>query len=328
MGPRGALRRFGEEREGRVFDRRIITRLLAYLFPHRRKMTVAVMLMLVTTTLTLAVPLLVKTAIDQYIAAGDMPGLSRIAILMAAAFLGIYLASLGQTYLLSWVGQRVLATLRLQLFRHLQLLPVGYHDTHIIGVTVSRVINDVGVINELLSQGLVRLLADSVLLVGIVVIMLSLSPKLALLTFTVLPIMAVATVIFARRAKAAFRQTRTRIAAVVGNLAENIAGMRVIQAFAQEAASQERFDSLNLANRDANISAMSLSFMFLPSVEFLSTLATAIVLWFGGIAVAQGALTLGVLVAFLAYVTRFFAPIQELSQLYTTMQAAMAGGNA
>jgi ABC-type multidrug transport system fused ATPase/permease subunit len=138
--------------------------------------------------------------------------------------------------------------------------------------------------------------------------------------------MLVATFLFARRAKVAYRQTRARIAAVVGDLAEDLSGMRVIQAFAQEEASHERFDEVNRANRDATISALSLSFVFLPTVEFLGMLATAVVLWFGGLAVARDELTLGIVVAFLAYVTRFFQPIQELSQLYTTLQAAMAGG--
>jgi len=156
--------------------------------------------------------------------------------------------------------------------------------------------------------------------------MLSMSLRLALLSFAVLPLMALATALFARRAQAAFRHTRARIAAVVGDLAEDISGMRVIQAFAQEDASHERFDEINRANLDANVAAMSLSFVFLPTVEFLGMLATVIVLWFGGRAVAQEELTLGVVVAFLAYVSRFFQPIRDLSQLYTTMQAAMAGG--
>jgi len=184
----------------------------------------------------------------------------------------------------------------------------------------------VAVINELLSQGLITLVGDIVVLAGIIAVMLSMSPRLALLTFSVLPLMLLATWLFARRAQVAFRQTRARIAAVVGGLAEDISEMRVIQAFAQEDASQERFNAVNRLNREANIAAMSLSFIFLPTVEFLGILATGIVLWFGGLAVARGELTLGVVVAFLAYVTRFFQPIQELSQLYTTMQAAIAGG--
>lgn len=326
-GPRGMIENFGgKQGGGRAFDRRIFVRLLAYLKPHRKAMALAFLLMLVATALTLLTPYLISIAIDRYIIAGDITGLTWVSLATIAAYLGIYGATAGQSYILSWVGQKVLATLRSELFHHLQRLPISYHDTHIIGVTVSRVINDVGVINDLLSQGMVTLVGDTLLLVGIVVVMVSMSPKLALLAFTVLPLMVIATVVFARYAQSAFRQTRARIAAVVGNLAEDIAGMRVIQAFAQEGASQERFTEVNQANRDANIEAMSLSFVFLPSVDFLSMLATAIVLWFGGLAVARDELTLGIVVAFLAYVSRFFSPIQELSQLYTTMQSAMAGG--
>jgi ATP-binding cassette subfamily B multidrug efflux pump len=326
MGPRGVIESFGEKVEGRAFNLRVVLRLLAYLRPYWRRMAAAFGLMLAASALTLAAPYLVKVAIDQPIAQGDAAGLTRIALLTAATFGGLYLASAGQEYLLSWVGQRVLANLRAQLFRHLQALSLGYHDTHIIGVTLSRVINDVAVINELLSQGLVTLIGDTLLLGGIVVVMLSMSPRLALLSFSVLPLMLLATTLFARRAKEAFRQTRSRIAAVVGDLAEDLSGMRVIQAFAQEGTSRERFDEVNRENRDAYVAAMSLSFVFLPTVEFLGMVATGIVLWFGGQTVARGELTLGVVVAFLAYVTRFFQPIQELSQLYTTMQAAMAGG--
>ena len=326
MGPRGAMHRFGEKAEGRAFNLGVIVRLLAYLRPYRGRMIVAFLLMVVASALTLAAPYLIKVAIDQPIAQGDLAGLNGIALLIAATFLGLYLASLGQRYILGWVGERVLATLRADLFGHLQALSLGYHDTHIMGVTLSRVINDVAVINELLSQGLITLLGDFLLLGGIVAVMVSMSPRLALLTFSVLPLMVLATILFARRAQVAFRRTRSRIAAVVGDLAEDLSGMRVIQAFTQETATHERFDEVNRGNRDANIDAMSLSFVFLPSVEFLGMLATAVVLWFGGLSVANGELTLGVVAAFLAYVTRFFQPIQELSQLYTTMQAAMAGG--
>jgi ATP-binding cassette subfamily B multidrug efflux pump len=326
MGPRSALEDFGKEAAGRAFDRRIIARMLAYLRPHAGRMVAAFGLTLLISALTLAAPYLVKVAIDQVIAQGDWAGLSRIALLMAATFLGIYLATSAQQYLLSWVGQRVLSTLRAELFRHLQALSLSYHDTHIVGVTISRVMNDVAVINDLLSQGLISLVGDTLVLVGIIGVMLSMSPRLALLAFSVLPLMVLATWLFTRQARVAFGQTRARIAAVVGGLAEDISAMRVIQAFAQESASQERFDEVNRANRDAAVAAMSLSFVFLPSVEFLGMLATAVVLYFGGLYVAGGQLTLGVMVAFLAYVTRFFQPIQDLSQIYTTLQAAMAGG--
>jgi ABC-type multidrug transport system fused ATPase/permease subunit len=326
MGPRGAIRDFGKQKAGKAFDIRIVMRLLAYLRPYWLRMAIAITLVLISAALTLSVPYLLKVAIDQSIAHSDIAGLTRIALVLMAVFVAIYVTTAILQYVLSWVGDQVLATLRAQLFRHLQLLPLGYHDTHIVGVTISRVINDVSVINDLLSQGLITFIEDAFVLVGIIVVMLSLSLRLALITFTVLPLMIFATWLFARQAQAAFRQTRNRIAEVIGNLAENITGIRVIQAFAQEETSQERFDEVNGANRDANVAAMTLSFLFLPAVEFLGMLATGIVLWFGGLAVTHNQLTIGVVVAFLAYVTRFFDPIQELSQLYTTMQSAMAGG--
>ena len=320
------LRDMANEADGKAFDGQVVGRLLAYLRPHRTKMFVAFLLMLVVTGLTLGVPLLLKVAIDRFIAVGDANGLAQVSIIMAVMFLALFGAASGQSYLLSWVGQRVLATLRGELMRHLQALSLGYHNQHIVGVTISRVISDVAVINELLSQGLITLIGDLLILIGIIVVMLVLSPSLALLTFSIIPLMLLATYFFSRRAKVAFRQTRRSVAHVVGTLAEHLTGMRVIQAFAQEKAMRNRFDSANQDNRTAFVDAMALSFVFLPTVEFLAVLATAIVLWFGGRSAAQGALELGVLVAFLAYVTRFFQPVQELSQLYTTMQAAMAGG--
>ena len=328
MGPRGIIEQFsgGDNQRGAAFNRRVVARLLAYLKPYTRQMGLAFLAMLVVSALTLLTPYLLKVAVDQYIALGDRAGLARISLLTAATFIGLYLATAGQQYMLSWVGQRVLANLRSALFRHLQQLSLGYHDTHIVGVTVSRVMNDVATINELLSQGVITLVGDTLILVGIVVIMLTMSPRLALLTFIVLPLMLGVTLWFSRRARVAFRETRTRVARVVGDLAEDIAGVRVIQAFGQEGSSQERFTQVNEANRNAHINAMTLSFIFLPAIEFLGVLSTAIVLWFGGRAVAGGEVTLGVLVAFLSYVTRFFQPVQELSRLYTTMQAAMAGG--
>jgi len=328
MGPRGALENFaeGEDGRGKVFNRQVVVRLLAYLRPYARQMSFAFLAMLVVTGLTLLMPYLLKVVVDDKIATGDRNGLLWLCAGLAAAYGGLYLSTALQQYWLSWVGQRVLANLRSDLFQHLQRLSLGYHDTHIVGVTVSRVMNDVATINELLSQGIITLVGDVLVLVGIVVIMLTMSPHLALLTFVVIPLMVLATLWFSSRARQAFRETRTRVARVVGELAEDIAGVRVIQAFGQEDNAQERFDEVNRANRQVNIEAMSLSFIFLPMIEFLGMLATAIVLWFGGRAVGAGEVTLGVLVAFLSYVTRFFQPVQELSRLYTTMQSAMAGG--
>ncbi|MCA9967160.1 MAG: ABC transporter ATP-binding protein [Anaerolineales bacterium] len=327
LGPNTALRSFGTAgKDGRFFNKSVVAGMLAFVRPYWRRMALATVLMLATTGLTLLIPYLIKSAIDDYITPGDAAGLTRLVMGLAAAFVGLYGTTAVQQYLLAWVGQRVLTNIRETMFRHLQQLPLSYHDQTIVGVTVSRVINDVAAINDLLTQGLLSLIGDLLVLVGIIVIMLSMSPRLALLTFIVLPLMVAATTIFSRRAKSAFRQTRQSVAAVVGRLAESIDGMRVIQAFVQEEVARERFETVNRENWSTHNRAMALSFIFLPTIEFLGVLAMAIVLWFGGRYVAAGEVTLGVMVAFLSYVTRFFQPIQELSRIYTTMQSAMAGG--
>ncbi len=328
MGPRSALDHFGStgQQGGEVYNPKVVGRMLAFLRPHRWKMFIALLLTLIESGLTLLSPYLIKIAIDQYITPKDQQGLITIALLIAGTFIGLFFVSSGQQYLLSWVGKQVLAKMRGDLFNHLQKLQLGYHDRRFVGVTVSRVINDVAEINELLSQGVITLFGDMVVLIGIIVVMLTMSPKLALLTFTVLPLMFFATWLFSRQARSAFRDTRSKVAAVVGDLAEDINGMRAIQAFTQEKASQARFDHVNRENRNAYIKAMSLSFVFLPAIEFLGMVATVIVLWFGGHYVLSEQVTLGVMVAFLTYVSRFFQPIQELSRMYTTFQSAMAGG--
>jgi ATP-binding cassette, subfamily B, multidrug efflux pump len=327
MGPRGAIEAFGgEDREGSFYNPQVFMRMLGFLRPYKLHMLGASMLMLVESGLTLLAPLLLRTAIDDYIVPGNISGLDRFALAIAAAFVGLFVATAGEGYLLGWVGQRVLADVRSGLFKRLQRLSKGYHDTHITGVTVSRVINDVAEINELLSQGLITLVGDLLILAGILVVMFSLEPSLALVTFAILPLMVIVTLWFSKHARQAFRETRSRVAAVVGDLAEDIAAIRVIQAFAQERNSQKRFDQVNEANREAYIRAISLSFVFLPTVEFLGMLATVVVLLVGGFGVVRGEVTLGVLIAFLSYVNRFFQPVQEISRLFTTWQSAMAAG--
>jgi ATP-binding cassette subfamily B multidrug efflux pump len=327
VGPRSLLDQFGEKDSyGQAFNIHVISRLLTFLKPYWLHMSLANITMLATSTLTLLTPYLIKIAIDDHISVNRLDGLFQICMYICAAFFGLYVASALQQLLLNWVSQHVLADMRSKLFHHYQALSLGYHDTHFVGVTVSRLINDVAVINEFLSSGWITIAGDFLILAGIIVVMMGMNLPLALLSFSVLPVMGVATWIFSQKARHAFRRTRSAVAAVVGDLAEDLSGMRVIQAFAQEDASQKRFDQVNIANREAYIDAMKLSFVFLPTIEILGMAATAIVLWFGGRYVTQGAVTLGTLVAFLSYVTRFFQPIQELSRLYTTLQAAMAGG--
>lgn len=327
MGPRGAMRRFsGNEEEGKIYNKHVVARMLVYLRPYTKYLFFGFLAMLVISGMTLLIPYLLKVTVDTFISEGDITGLIQISIVTALAYVLLYLATRAQQYFLSMVGQRMLTNIRRDLFVHLQELSLVYHDTHIVGVTVSRVMNDVATINDLLSQGIITLLGDLLILIGIIIIMLTMNVRLALLTFIVLPLMVLMTLWFSKRARIAYRKTRTSVAKVVGGLAEDIQGVRVIQAFGQENTTRERFNEVNQENREAHIGAMSLSFIFLPSIEVLAILATAIVLWFGGKMVSAETVTFGVMVAFLSYVTRFFQPIQELSRMFTTLQSAMAGG--
>jgi ABC-type multidrug transport system fused ATPase/permease subunit len=326
IGPGGAMKSFGKTEEGKAFDPHVTRRLFKLLGPYKKKMFFATLLMFVTTGMNLLWPNLMRIAIDFNIANGDYVGLARTALLLLGAFIVLFAAMRTQRYLLSYVGQHMLSSLRARLFRHLQRLHLGYHDVTSTGRTVSRVVNDVQVINELLSQGLVRVIGDLLLLGGVIVIMMTMSPRLALYSFMVIPLMVLASYLFSRKARSAYRETRQTVASVVGGLAEDISGMREIQAFTQERNQRARFEDVNVSNRESHIRALSLSFIFIPAVEFLGILSVAIVLFFGGRLVISGALTIGILVAFISYVTRFFQPIRELSQLYSTLQRAMAAG--
>lgn len=324
-GPRGMLRSMGTAESGKISGR-TLARLLVFVRPYWKRLSVAGALMLVASAATLFVPYLTKVIIDRDIGGGNVTGLIHDGILLAAAMTLGFVASSQENYLLSRIGQMVLNNLRNRLFDHLQRLSVAYNDNHIVGVTISRVINDVAVINNLLSQGLLNMVADTVTIIGTVVVMVAMDARLALLTFSVLPFMVGATLLFSRKARTAFLATRKTIGEVVGELAENIGGIREIQAFSQEDHTHRRFDSSNRQNRDANVNAMTLSFVFMPVVDLLGTAATGIVLLSGGLMVAHGRLDIGVMVAFMTYVSRFFMPIRDLSQFYTTLQSASAGG--
>ena len=216
-------------------------------------------------------------------------------------------------------------TLRAQMFRHLQRLPMHYFNTTPTGVTVSRLINDVLAMNDVLTNGLLSLFTDIFLLISTVGIMIWLSPRLALVTSGIIPIMVIAIWIFTQRAKIAYRITRQTVGAVAAGFQENVDGVRVVQAFAREDVNEDNFDRLNENNRVANVNANTLSSGLMPVIEFSNALATVALIWYGGSLVLSGEVTLGVLVAFLTYVTRFFQPLRELTQFYNQLQAAMAG---
>jgi ABC-type multidrug transport system fused ATPase/permease subunit len=311
---------------GKVFDAKIGRRLLAYIRPYSLAVTWAALMVIASALFGLAGPYLLKVAIDTNIAHSDIHGLVITMLLFLLAQAGTFITAAQQTYWVSLVGQKVLNTLRYQMTTHLMDLSLDYYGQHEAGAIMSRVTNDVSVVNDFISSGLLNLLSDVLTLIGIIVVMLLLDARLALLSFAILPLMIVATVIFTIRSKKAYRLTRQRIGDVNASLQENLSGVRVTQSFAREAISERNFDRINQENRRANVQAVAISASFLPAVDILSIIATAIVLWVGGALVLGHQLTLGVVVAFLTYVTRFYQPIRDLSQIYNTFQAAMAGG--
>jgi ATP-binding cassette subfamily B protein/subfamily B ATP-binding cassette protein MsbA len=313
--------------EGVRIDKRLAFRALQYARPYRSRLLWALLLTTFATAMSVLAPYLVKVAIDEHIAVGDIPGLTVIAVVTLAVYVANYVASARQIVIMSEVGQLILKTMRMQLFRHLQRLPLGYFHKHPTGVTVSRLINDVLAMNEVLTNGLLSLFTDVLLLLGTIGIMIYLSPRLALVTIGVMPIMVVAIWIFTERAKVAYRLTRQTVGAVAAGFQENVDGVRVVQAFSREDVNEGQFDQINLANRQANINANTLSSGLMPVIECANALATVAVVWYGGslVLAGDGEVTLGVLVAFLTYVTRFFQPLRELTQFYNQLQAAMAG---
>jgi ABC-type multidrug transport system fused ATPase/permease subunit len=311
--------------DGSVYDPRIAGRALAYVLPYRWGVAFALLMTLAQAGLMTIGPVWTKVAIDNHVVNGDIAGVTVFLGLTIVAYFAAFLTNWAQFQVMTTVGQRMLQKMRGDMVRHIQRLPLQYFDRTPAGVVVSRVINDVQTVNELLSNGIIQALSDILTLGFTVVVMVALAPKLALVTFAVMPLMVIAVWIFTEKAKIAYRRSRITVATLTGEFAESFAGVRVVQAFAREASSQEHFDGLNDENRIANIQANTLSSMLLPVVELCNAAATVSVIAYGGWLMVNGTeVTLGVLVAFLAYITRFFQPIRTLTQFYNQLQAATA----
>jgi ATP-binding cassette subfamily B protein len=298
--------------------------LLALLAPYRSR-TVAMFVALVFgTAASLAPAPLAKTAIDRGIVPGDLRALTLVVVAFLASAVVAWLGTYAQTYLTGWVGQRALQDLRLQIFTHLQEMPVGFYERRPAGVLISRMTNDVEALDSLVTDSVVTLFQSSLMLLGTVVILLTLDVKLALLTFLVFPVMAAGSLAFRIASADAYRRTRETIGGITGYLQESLSGIRVVRAFGQERRHRRRFAELNEANRDANLITVNLNAAYFPAVEFVSSLATVGILLLGGYQAIAGDVTVGVLVGFIAALNGFFDPIGQLSQLYTTYQSGMA----
>jgi len=310
---RGAGAPGTEERIGNTGA--VLRRLLPYLGPFRVRLLGVLVLVIVYALVQAAGPALTGQAIDVYIIRKDALGLSQTMLLLLGVYLVGYVAQSGQAYLVGSVGQRFLANLRTQIFDKVQALSLAFFDSSKAGDLMSRLVNDISTINQLFSQGITQVIGSVFSLVGIVIAMIVLSPRLSLVSFVVLPVMIWTTVFFAQRSRVAFRETRTAIGELSSTLEEEIVGVRVAQAFNRIDANIRHFTEHNAANRDANVHAVVVTSAFTP----------AIVAGFGGWLALNHQIAVGTVVAFFFYVQQFFRPIQIISTFSTQMQAALAG---
>ena len=309
---------------GKAYDARLMRRLLTYLGPYRRQVAVALAAIVAGSGAALAQPYLIKLAIDGYIAQGRSGELNRLAVL----YLGILLVSFAAEYLQTWAmqltGQRIMFDMRMAIYRHLQRLDLRYYDRNPVGRLMTRVTSDVDVLNDLFTSGVVTIFSDVFTLLGIMVVMLWMDWQLALVSFTVLPLIVLIGQWFRHNVRESYRTVRTWIARINAFLQENITGMSTVQLFRREALNFERFDAIDRKHRDANVDSIFYYAVFYPAIEAVSALAAALIIWYGGANALAGTLTLGALVAFLQYSQRFFRPISDMSEKFNVLQAAMA----
>jgi ABC-type multidrug transport system fused ATPase/permease subunit len=313
-----------EETKRTMPDRVLIKRLLTYMLRYKLNFAIIISLLLVAAGLGLAGPYILAIAIDTYIKNGDFANLYWISAVYVGIYVLSWVASVAQTYLRFWLGQKLILDLRMDMFRNLQQLSMSFYDRRHVGRIMSRVTNDVETLNEFLTSGVEVAIGDIFILVGIVTVMFFLNISLALVSLAVIPILLIGATFLGGRVREAYRVTRKKISGVTANLAESISGMRVVQSFSREMANAQQFDRVNVENLQANIQAAKISALFFPLVDVLGSLGTCLVLWFGGTGVIGGSISLGVLVAFMSYVTRFFMPIREISMLYNNVQSALA----
>ncbi len=318
----GSSRGTGQER---IQSGALLRRLLRYLTPFRLQLIGALVLVIISALVQAIGPALIARAIDLNIILKDYQGLTQTMLLLLGVYIVGLLSQSGQGYLIGWVGQRFLALLRIRIFEKIQSLPLAFFDQNKAGDLMSRLVNDIQTINQLLSQGITQVIGSVFSLVGIIIAMFVLSLPLAAVSFLVLPVMVWITVLFARRSGVAFRRTRTVLGIVSSELEEELTGVRVAQAFNRTEANIQHFAEHNAANRDVNVQAVIVTSAFTPSIDMLSTLATVIVAAFGGWLVVNHKIAVGIVVAFFIYVQQFFRPIQIISNIYTQMQSAFAG---
>jgi ATP-binding cassette subfamily B multidrug efflux pump len=322
--PRLTMTHQEEEALGKAYDSRLMWRLLGYLKPYRWPVIAALLIIAGVSLLQVSGPYLMKIGIDRYIARHDIPGLNRVALVYLGVIAAGFLLGYVQTYIMQLTGQRIMFDLRMQIFSHLQELPLSFYDKNPVGRLMTRVTTDVDVLNELFTSGVVTLLGDVLVLAGIVVMICVLNLKLAMVALSVIPLLFLITIIFKIKARDSYRRVRTAIARINSFLQEHITGMSVVQLFNHESKSFRQFDEINQVHLKANLDSVMAYSVFYPAVEIVSAGAIGLIIWYGGGEVIQHALTLGALVAFIQYSEKFFRPIADLSEKYNILQSAMA----
>jgi len=315
---------YEEEIAGKAYDTALLRRFARYVAPYRLAITVVVLILPLVAACRLAQPWIIKLAIDSHITTGRLAGLETLAL----GFLGILLVesllSFLEVYLLQSVGQRVMSDMRAELYRHVMHLPVTWFDRVPTGSAVTRLTSDIEVLGEMFASGIITIIGDILLLIGIISVMLWMNLKLSLVTFSVLPVLLYVAYTFRRRMRKSFREVRARLGNLNAFLNECISGISIIQIFNRERDEERRFTLLNASYRDANMPVIFWDASLYALVEALSSIAVALILWYGGGEIVRGVLTFGVLVAFIQYIEKFFAPIRDLSAKYSVMQGTMA----
>jgi ATP-binding cassette subfamily B protein len=313
-----------EEVLGKAYDSVLMRRLLGYLRPYWLQVALAFVAIVVGSLAAIAQPYLIKIAIDEHITTGALDGLGGLAVQFLALLLIAFAAEYAQTWTMQMAGQRTLFDLRMAIYTHLQRLDLRYYDRNPVGRLMTRVTSDVDALNEVFTAGVVTIAGDLCTLAGIMAVLVWMDWRLALVTFAVLPLIALVTQWFRRHVRESYREVRGWIARINAFLQENITGMTTVQLFRREAENFARFDEINRKHRDANIESIFYYAVFYPAIEVVASLASALIIWYGGARVIGGNLTLGALVAFLQYAQRFFRPISDMSEKFNVLQAAMA----
>ena len=321
------MRRFGgdeEDYERTVSDRVLFNRMMSYITKHRRESIILIVAVIASTGINLLPPYMFTLAIDKYIGNLDTQGLALIGFAFVVVYALTFVAQYTQRYIINWLGAKLAYDVRLDIFRHLQELSLDFYAKREVGSIVSRATNDVEKITELVTSGVAHVIADFVTLGGIFIIMVIMDVRLTLITFSILPLMTGFLYIWGRRVRVVYRATRRTIASVSAKMEESVSGMKEIQSFSREGETRREFQRVNTDNMQANVQAGQVMSAFWPVVAVFTALGNCLVLWFGGSAVINGALSVGVLFGFMSYLGRFFHPIEDLSTFWNSVQSALA----